>query len=172
MSLSRTSGIVTCCVTIASAISIAGAASSDTRPSAPLTLADALARALEHNPDLGVFDPARRAAEADRLQAGVRPNPEVGASLENFAGTMNFVIFPMFFLSSALYPLWKLRESGAEILYWLSLFNPFTHAVELVRFALYGEVNVVSLAVVVGTATLAFGFAAAGYHLQRGASRG
>ena len=32
--------------------------------------------------------------------------------LENFAGTMNFVIFPMFFMSSALYPLWKLRESA------------------------------------------------------------
>jgi ABC-2 type transport system permease protein len=32
--------------------------------------------------------------------------------LENFAGTMNFVIFPMFFISSALYPLWKLQESG------------------------------------------------------------
>ena len=27
--------------------------------------------------------------------------------LENFAGVMNFVIFPMFFLSTALYPLWK-----------------------------------------------------------------
>ena len=26
--------------------------------------------------------------------------------LENFAGTMNFVIFPMYFLSTALYPLW------------------------------------------------------------------
>ena len=35
--------------------------------------------------------------------------------LENFAGTMNFVIFPMFFLSTALYPLWKLRESGARM---------------------------------------------------------
>ena len=33
--------------------------------------------------------------------------------LENFAGTMNFVIFPMFFISTALYPLWKLQESGA-----------------------------------------------------------
>src|SRR3954469_9003900 len=30
--------------------------------------------------------------------------------LENFAGTMNFVIFPMYFLSTALYPLWKLQE--------------------------------------------------------------
>jgi ABC-2 type transport system permease protein len=33
--------------------------------------------------------------------------------LENFAGTMNFVIFPMYFMSTALYPLWKLEESGA-----------------------------------------------------------
>ena len=31
--------------------------------------------------------------------------------LENFAGVMNFVIFPTFFLSSALYPLWKMQES-------------------------------------------------------------
>ena len=30
--------------------------------------------------------------------------------LENFAGVMNFVIFPMFFASSALYPLWRVRE--------------------------------------------------------------
>jgi ABC-2 type transport system permease protein len=50
--------------------------------------------------------------------------------LENFAGVMNFVIFPMFFLSSALYPLWKMRESS-EWLYWLCAVNPFTHAVEL-----------------------------------------
>ena len=27
---------------------------------------------------------------------------------------MNFVIFPMYFLSTALYPLWKLQESGAD----------------------------------------------------------
>src|SRR6201992_156048 len=31
--------------------------------------------------------------------------------LENFAGVMNFVIFPMFFASSALYPLWRVKES-------------------------------------------------------------
>ena len=35
--------------------------------------------------------------------------------LENFAGAMNFVMFPMFFFSSALYPLWKLREGGSEL---------------------------------------------------------
>src|SRR5210317_842939 len=44
--------------------------------------------------------------------------------LENFAGTMNFVIFPMFFISTALYPLWKLKESGAEVVYHLASVNP------------------------------------------------
>src|SRR5438309_33716 len=69
--------------------------------------------------------------------------------LENFAGVMNFVIFPMFFASSALYPLWRVQE-GSPMLYYVCLFNPFTHAVELIRFALYGKMNWVSLAVVGG----------------------
>ena len=72
--------------------------------------------------------------------------------IENFAGMMNFVVFPMFFLSSALYPLWKLREAGAYPIYYASLANPFTYAVELIRFAAYGQVNWVALAVVVGGA--------------------
>ncbi len=60
--------------------------------------------------------------------------------LENFAGVMNFVIFPMFFMSTALYPLWKLKESS-EVLYILAEYNPFSQAVELIRFALYGQFN-------------------------------
>ncbi|MCS6878543.1 MAG: ABC transporter permease [Geminicoccaceae bacterium] len=56
--------------------------------------------------------------------------------LENFAGVMNFVIFPMFFASSALYPLWQVRESS-QLLYEICAFNPFTHVVELIRFALH-----------------------------------
>ncbi|MEP1518705.1 ABC transporter permease [Ascidiaceihabitans sp.] len=60
--------------------------------------------------------------------------------LENFAGVMNFVIFPMFFLSSALYPLWKMAESS-EFLHSICALNPFTHAVELIRFALYLDFN-------------------------------
>ena len=60
--------------------------------------------------------------------------------LENFAGVMNFVIFPMFFLSSALYPLWKMAEASPRLRD-LCMLNPFTHAVELIRFALYGQVN-------------------------------
>lgn len=57
--------------------------------------------------------------------------------LENFAGVMNFVIFPAFFLSSALYPLWQLRESS-ELIYWVSVANPFTHLIEMIRFGLHG----------------------------------
>ncbi|MEP2531157.1 ABC transporter permease [Shimia sp.] len=60
--------------------------------------------------------------------------------LENFAGVMNFVIFPMFFMSSALYPLWKMAESS-ELLHDICALNPFTHAVELIRFALYASFN-------------------------------
>ncbi|THH36255.1 multidrug ABC transporter permease [Aliishimia ponticola] len=60
--------------------------------------------------------------------------------LENFAGVMNFVIFPMFFLSSALYPLWKMAESSV-LLRDICAVNPFTHVVELIRFLLYVELN-------------------------------
>jgi ABC-2 type transport system permease protein len=67
--------------------------------------------------------------------------------LENFAGIMNFVIFPMFFASSALYPLWRVQE-GSPLLYDICQANPFTHATELIRFALYAKINWVSLAVV------------------------
>src|SRR5262249_37971690 len=64
----------------------------------------------------------------------------VSKQLENFAGAMNFVIFPMFFASSALYPLWRVREAS-PLLYYVCELNPFTHAVELVRFALYCQIN-------------------------------
>jgi ABC-2 type transport system permease protein len=69
--------------------------------------------------------------------------------LENFASVMNFVIFPMFFASSALYPLWRIQQSSV-LLYEICRFNPFTHAVELIRFAFYGQVEWTSLAVVSG----------------------
>jgi ABC-2 type transport system permease protein len=91
--------------------------------------------------------------------------------LENFAGAMNFVMFPMFFFSSALYPLWKLREGGSELLYYVSLANPFTHAVELIRFALYGEFEPVAAAVVGASTVLFFLLAVLGYNPQRGMLR-
>lgn len=58
--------------------------------------------------------------------------------LENFATVMNFVIFPMFFLSSALYPLWKIKDSSV-LIFNISSFNPFTYMVEAIRFSLYGK---------------------------------
>lgn len=76
--------------------------------------------------------------------------------LENFAGVMNFVIFPMFFASSALYPLWRMKESSV-LLHDICALNPFTYAVELIRFALYGQVNWVALAVVAGCTVVFFG---------------
>lgn len=88
--------------------------------------------------------------------------------LENFAGAMNFVIFPMFFLSSALYPLWKIHEAASAPVYYLCLINPFTYAVELVRFAAYGKVAPVALAVVTGTALASFLLARLAYDPQRG----
>jgi ABC-2 type transport system permease protein len=74
--------------------------------------------------------------------------------LENFAGVMNFVIFPMFFASSALYPLWLVQQSS-PVIYTICRLNPFTYAVELIRFALYCEIDWISLAVVL-VMTLAF----------------
>jgi ABC-2 type transport system permease protein len=91
--------------------------------------------------------------------------------VENFAGAMNFVMFPMFFFSSALYPLWKLREGGSELIYLASLANPFTHAVELIRHALYARFEPVAALVVVGSMALFFLLAVMGYDPQRGMLR-
>src|SRR5215212_9746775 len=91
--------------------------------------------------------------------------------LENFAGAMNFVMFPMFFFSSALYPLWKLREGGSEAIYLISMANPFTHAVEMIRYALYGMFEPVAALVVCGATVLFFLLAVLGYDPQRGMLR-
>jgi len=64
--------------------------------------------------------------------------------LENFAGVMNFVIFPMFFASSALY------------------------AVELIRFAFWGKLDPLSLAVVVGCTAVFLLAAVIAYDPARG----
>jgi ABC-2 type transport system permease protein len=60
--------------------------------------------------------------------------------LEKFAGVMNFVIFPLFFMSTALYPLWKIKESSL-LLHTIAQYNPFSQAIELIRFSLYGQFN-------------------------------
>ncbi len=87
--------------------------------------------------------------------------------LENFAGIMNFVIFPMFFLSSALYPLWKMRESSV-LLYQVCALNPFSHAVELIRFALYGQFNAAAAIYTLATLGVLLALAIYGYSPARG----
>lgn len=96
--------------------------------------------------------------------------------LESFAGVMNFVIFPMFFASSALYPLWRIRESS-PLLYEICRLNPFTYAVELIRFALYGQVgprlsdgslDLTNLYAVVGFTVFFLGAAVYAYNPSKG----
>lgn len=88
--------------------------------------------------------------------------------LENFAGTMNFVIFPAFFFSTALYPLWRIRESGAAWIAWIAQANPFTHVVEMLRFALYGQAAWMNIGAVIAFFIVAFFVAVRGYDPQRG----
>lgn len=87
--------------------------------------------------------------------------------LENFAGVMNFLIFPMFFMSTALYPLWRIRE-GSVTLYYLCQYNPFTYVVELLRFTIYQQFNWPAFGIVAAT-LIVFGVAAlVGYTPARG----
>jgi len=90
--------------------------------------------------------------------------------LENFAGMMNFVIVPMFFMSSALYPLRKIQESSVT-LYQVCSANPFTHAVELIRFALYSRVNIEALVFTAFALVLFQGLALYGYSPAKGIMR-
>ncbi|MFN9389204.1 MAG: ABC transporter permease [Betaproteobacteria bacterium] len=55
-------------------------------------------------------------------------------TLDNFAAVMNFVIFPVFFLSGSLYPITRLPA-------WLkavAMANPYTYGVDLLKHALLG----------------------------------
>src|SRR5213076_3416430 len=62
------------------------------------------------------------------LAAGIR-------SLENFAGVMNFVVFPMLFLSGALYPVRRLGPALRALVY----LNPLAYGVDLLKHALLAE---------------------------------
>jgi ABC-2 type transport system permease protein len=90
--------------------------------------------------------------------------------LENFAGIMNFVIFPMYFASPALYPLWRIQESS-PLLHKICLANPFTYAVELIRFALYGQIAWGSLMIVMAFTALFLGGAILAYNPSNGLLR-
>ena len=53
-------------------------------------------------------------------------------TLDNFAAIMNFVIFPVFFLSGSLYPVSQLPTA----LKMVALINPYTYGVDLLKHAL------------------------------------
>ncbi len=56
-------------------------------PGPQLSLAEALTRAIDDNPELAAFDYEQRAAQARRVQAGLLPNPEIQAEVSEFMGT-------------------------------------------------------------------------------------
>ncbi len=58
--------------------------------SPPLTLRDALHRALTGSPSLALYPFHRRVSEAERIAAGSRPAPELSLELENVAGSGEF----------------------------------------------------------------------------------
>ncbi len=55
-----------------------------------MTLRQALASALQKNPDLAAFSSELRVSEARLLQAGLRPNPAAALTMEDFAGSGEF----------------------------------------------------------------------------------
>ena len=75
--------------------------------------------------------------------------------------------FPMFFASSALYPLWRVQE-GSPWLATVRRLNLFTYSVELIRFAFYEQVNWLALAVVAGCTAAFLGAAVIAYDPARG----
>jgi len=56
-------------------------------PTGVITLADALAYALLHNPELAAYSYDVRAAEARQLQARLLPNPTLGLQMAEFGGS-------------------------------------------------------------------------------------
>lgn len=61
-------------------------------------------------------------------------------TLDNFAVLMNFVLFPMFFLSGALYPLKHL----SVVLKFIAACNPVSYGVDAIKHALLPPVAIVS----------------------------
>ncbi len=60
------------------------------KPTGTIKLEDALSLALMQNPELAGFSMEIRASEAKVLQAGLRPNPEIGVDVEQFGGSGDF----------------------------------------------------------------------------------
>ncbi len=90
--------------------------------------------------------------------------------LENFSSVMNFVIFPMFFMSSALYPLWKIKDSSL-LLYNLSSYNPFSYIVEFIRFTLYLKFDASNFFILIILFITSLSLAFLGYKSKRTSSK-
>jgi cobalt-zinc-cadmium efflux system outer membrane protein len=83
-----------------------------------LTLRDALTHAFLKNPELAAFSWEVRATDARILQAGLFPNPELGAEVENFGGSdtqQNFDGAETTFALSQLIELGGKREKRSRI---------------------------------------------------------
>ncbi|HRK64302.1 MAG TPA: TolC family protein, partial [Terricaulis sp.] len=61
-------------------------ATAHAQEAAPLTLQDAIARAVESDPGLRAANAGVDAARGGLRQARVRPNPQLSAEVENFNG--------------------------------------------------------------------------------------
>lgn len=86
MSFLWTREIVACVGAFALTLSVAHAADF-MEPRGDLTLTDAIAAAMQRNPNLQSADFEIRVADARMMQAKLRPNPELGITLENFGGS-------------------------------------------------------------------------------------
>ncbi len=88
MSCLWTRGLIACVGALSLTLSVAHAADF-MEPRGELTLTDAIAAAMQRNPSLRNADFEIRAADARITQAQLRPNPELGVTLENFGGSGN-----------------------------------------------------------------------------------
>src|SRR3989337_3662608 len=59
-------------------------------PIVVMTLPQAQSLALMKNPELAAFSWEVRARDAQAIQAGLLPNPEINVEVENFGGSRNF----------------------------------------------------------------------------------
>ena len=60
-----------------------------TKPTGELTLKQAIALTLKHNPELASYAWNAREKEINRIEAGLFPNPQLDVEVENFAGSGN-----------------------------------------------------------------------------------
>ena len=73
----------------------------------------------------------------------------------------------MFFISSALYPLWRLLDNGALFIYYLANLNPFTYGVEMIRAATQGKIYYEGIFIVIICTIIFILLSIIGYNPQK-----